>query len=194
MEPLCSLQLKELTMKLIMLMALTQAARVQTLHLLMLENISIGKDSICVWLGDNIKQCRPKFNVQFVKFKAYPKDKRLCVYETLKMYIEKTEHLRNGVDHMNGNLLISFVKPHKPVTKDTISRWIRSMLCMSGVDTRMYTAGSVRPAAASKAKSMALPITHIMAKAGWSRATTFAKHYDKEIVHDIDTFQDAVLG
>lgn len=73
MEPLCSLQLKELTMKLIMLMAFTQAARVQTLHLLMLENISIGKDSICVWLGDNIKQCRPKFNVQFMKFKAYPK-------------------------------------------------------------------------------------------------------------------------
>ena len=37
-----------------MLIALTQAARVQTVHLLMLKNISIGKDSICVWLGDNI--------------------------------------------------------------------------------------------------------------------------------------------
>lgn len=49
MVPLCSLQLKELTLKLIMLMTLMQAARVQTLHLLMFENkISIGKDSLCL--------------------------------------------------------------------------------------------------------------------------------------------------
>ena len=67
------------------------------------------------------------------------------------------------------------------------------MLNRSGVDTRKYSIGSVWPAAASKAKTMAVPITHIMAKAGWSRETTFAKHYDKEIIQELDTFQEAVL-
>ncbi|MPC60649.1 hypothetical protein E2C01_054704 [Portunus trituberculatus] len=62
---------------------------------------------------------------------------------------------------------------------------------MSGVDTDKYSAGSVRPAAVSKAKAMAVPIKHIMAKAGWSREATFAKYYNKIIpVHD--PFQDAV--
>ena len=192
MSPLHTLSLKELTLKLVMLMTLTQATRVQTLHLLILKDI-ISKKSICVWLGSNIKQYRPKFNVQFIKFQAYEKDKSLCVRETLKMYIERTESLRSKVAQEDRKLLISFIKPHKNVSKDTIARWIKKVLNMSRVDTTKYTAGSIRPAAASKAKAMAVPITHIMAKAGWSRESTFAKHYDKNITQDIDQFQEAVL-
>ena len=88
---------------------------------------------------------------------------------------------------------MSFIKPHKNVTKDIIATWIRTVLHISAVNTTKYLAGSVRPAAASKAKAMAVPITHMMAKAGWSRETTFAKCYDKEIVMEVDTFQEAVL-
>lgn len=40
---------------------------------------------------------------------------------------------------------------------------------------------------------MAVPVTHIMAKAGWSKEATFAKYYDKEIVPERDVFQEAVL-
>lgn len=194
LEPLCTLTLKELTLKLVMLMALTQAARVQTLHLLVLDNICIGETSICVSLGDNIKQCRPKYNVQLVKFTAYAKDRRLCVCETLKMYIEKTAQFRPGAAQGTGPLFLSIVRPHKPVTRDTIARWIRLMLHRSGVDTRMYSASSVRHAAASRAKAKAVPITIILEKAGWSRETTFARHYDKEVLGDIDVFQEGVLG
>lgn len=109
------------------------------------------------------------------------------------MYLARTEKLRSMVDQENGKLLVSFIKPHKNVTKDTIARWIRTVLHMSGVNTEKYSAGSVRPAAASKAKAMAVPITHIMAKAGWSREATFAKYYDKQIVSELDMFQEAVL-
>ena len=193
MEPLCSLPLKDLTLKLVMLMALTQAARVHTLHLLLLWDVRIGKDSICVWLGGNIKQCRPKFSVRFVTFQAYATDKRLCVCETLKMYIARTEELRGVAVRENEKLLLSFIKPHKHVTRDTVARWIRTVLHMSGVDTDKYSAGSVRPAAASKAKAMAVPLQLILAKAGWSREATFAKYYDKEIVPALDPFQEAVL-
>ncbi|XP_042877619.1 uncharacterized protein LOC122256772 [Penaeus japonicus] len=98
MCPLHSLSLKDLTLKLVMLLALTQAARVQTLHLLILKAIIIGKDFICMWLAGNVKQCRPKFNVQFIKVKAYEKDKNLCAFETLKIYISRTKHLRSNVD------------------------------------------------------------------------------------------------
>lgn len=178
--------------KLVMLMALTQAARVQTLHCLLLRDIRIGQDSVCVLLGENIKQCRPKFNVRFVTFQAYSTDKTLCVCETLKMYIARTKEFRSVENRVNGKLFLSFIKPHKQVTKDTVARWIRTVLIMSDVDTEKYSAGSVRPAAASKAKATAVPITHIMTKAGWSREATFAKYY-KKIVPFHDPFQDVVL-
>lgn len=106
----------------------------------------------------------------------------------------RTQDLRQGDKHKDAKLFISFSKPHNAVSKDTIARWIKSMLCMSGVDTTKFKAGSVRPAAASKAKALAVPVTCIMQKAGWSRETTFAKYYDKHIATNSDLFQDAVLG
>ena len=117
----------------------------------------------------------------------------MCVCETLKKYIARTEEFRNSAIQEDGKLLLSFIKPHKYVTRDTVARWIRTVLSLSGIDSSQYSAGSVRPAAASKAKAMAVPIEHIMARAGWSRASTFAKFYDKEIVQSHDLFQDAVF-
>lgn len=174
-------------------MALTQAARVQTLHLLVLSGIIMGQDYISVQLGGNIKQCRPNYNIQRVKFFAYSKDASLCVCQTLQTYIKVTEEFWQVNNQKENKLLLSFIKPHKNVSKDTIARWIKTMLNMSGVDTSKFTAGSVRPAAASKAKAMAVPLTCIMAKAGWSSETTFAKYYNKQIVTGSDPFQDAIL-
>ncbi|MPC72524.1 hypothetical protein E2C01_066834 [Portunus trituberculatus] len=93
MDPLHSLSLKDLSFKLVMLMALMQAASVQTLHLLMLRNIAFGEDSISVLLRGNIKQCWPKFNVRTIEFRAYTQDNTLCVYMNSKECIERTENL-----------------------------------------------------------------------------------------------------
>ena len=67
------------------------------------------------------------------------------------------------------------------------------MLGLAGIDTTMFTAGSVRPTAASKAKALAVPINCIMARAGWTQEATFAKFYDKQIVNSSDPLQDSVL-
>ena len=112
---------------------------------------------------------------------------------TLRKYIEETDKLRRVAQTKGDKLFISFVKPHGVVSKDTLARWLKTMLTMSGVDTTRFTAGSVRPAAASKAKAMAVPVECIMAKAGWSRETTFATYYDKHIVTGSDRFQEAIL-
>ena len=193
MFPLHTLTLKELTLKLVMLMALTQAARLQALQLLLLRDMLISEHSISVQLGGILKQSRPNFNINRVTFHHYPKDPRLCVCTTLLRYTDTTKDLRKGEMHTDARLLISFIKPHKSVAKDTIARWVRTMLCMSGIDVAKFSAGSVRPAAVSKAGVAAVPVACIMAKAGWSRESTFAKYYNKNIVAACDPFQDAVL-
>ena len=113
--------------------------------------------------------------------------------KTLLAYLARTKEFRQSEQQKHAKLFISFNKPHAAVSKDTIARWVKLMISMAGVDTTVFKAGSVRPAAASKAKAMAVPVTCIMQKAGWSRETTFARFYDKPIVTNCDLFQDAVL-
>ena len=69
----------------------------------------------------------------------------------------------------------------------------RTVLDMVGIDTKLFTAGSVRPAAALRAKALAVPVSAILARAGWTHVSTFARYYNKEIVNNSDTFQGAVL-
>ncbi|MPC64887.1 hypothetical protein E2C01_059009 [Portunus trituberculatus] len=124
-----------------------------------MKGLCMEQDFISVPLSGNIKQCRPQFNVRMIKFQAYPKDATLCVCVTLRQYLERTEALKQTTVQEHDSLLISFIKPHKGVTQDTIARWIKTMLDKSGVDTTKFTAGSVCAAATSKAKAMAVLLT-----------------------------------
>lgn len=150
-------------------------------------------NTISVQLGGTLKQSRQNFNINRITFHHYHQDPSLCVCTTLLKYINVTEGLRKDAMHADARLLISFIKPHKAVAKDTIARWLRTLLGMSGIDVSKFSAGSVRPAAASKARAAAVPVACIMAKAGWSRESTFAKYYNKNIVDTSDLFQNAVL-
>ena len=61
--PLHTLTLKEITLKLVMLMALTEAARIHYLHILTLSDIDCEKHFTPLQLGGNFTQCRPRFNI-----------------------------------------------------------------------------------------------------------------------------------
>lgn len=103
-------------------MALTQAASVQTLHSMMLRNVSMGENYISLFLGGHLKQCHPKFKVRMVKFHAYAPDARLCVVLTLNEYIMRTEILRKDFGNDNKKLLISLIKSHWHVSRDKVAR------------------------------------------------------------------------
>ena len=109
-------------------------------------------------------------------FKPYTYDSQLCVVKCLRQYMKLTSELRNGADQ----LWLSYQKPHHPASKDTVSRWIKEFLKISGIDISSYGAHSTR-AASSPAASSSLTISHqtIMNAAGWARESTFRKFYDK---------------
>lgn len=67
-DPLHSLSVKELTLKLVMLMAQTQVTRVQTLHLLLLKGISLGEDSISVVWGVILNNPDPSSTFRWLGF------------------------------------------------------------------------------------------------------------------------------
>ena len=189
LSPVKKLTLKELSLKLVMLIALTNAARVQTKHLLSVNNFTKFKSEFVFKLDNVLKQSRPGFDCSVLKLKAYPPDRRLCVYTVIKEYLVRTKDIREKSEN---KLLLSYIRPYKSVSRDTISRWIKMVMTRSGIDTNIYGSHSVRSASTSKAKLKMVPIADIINKAGWSRQSTFAKFYDKEI-QERDRFEEAVL-
>ncbi|CAG2254245.1 unnamed protein product [Mytilus edulis] len=171
LSPVNMLTLQEVTLKLVMLIALTNATRVQTLKFLSVDCMEKLRDEFVFHLDVLLKQSRPGYKNPDVKLRAFPPDRRLCVYTVLKEYIKRTEILRVHTKQ----LLISYIKPHKAVTCSTISRWIKVVLQKSGIDTRQFSAHSVRSAATSKAKLYNVSLADIMSKAEYHLAFIIKK-------------------
>ncbi len=86
-------------------------------------------------LADGIRHSvRPGYKSPIVKLPAFPENQDLCVVSTLTEYLRRTEPIRG--EHKQ--LLLSHTKPHKPVSVDTISWWIKLVLSNSGIDTKHF--------------------------------------------------------
>ena len=72
-----------------------------------------------LFIPDKLKTVRPGHHLPPLELKAY-KDVELCVVSHLRQYIKLTENLRKGDDKQ---LFLSYVKPHKPISTSTLSRW-----------------------------------------------------------------------
>ena len=112
-----------LTLKFKMLLCLVTAQRSQTLHLLKLSNMISEGQNIIFTISDLLKQSSVRIKAPIIKLRPYA-DKTLCVTTALHEYLSRTNDLQNQVD----NLFISYARAHLAVTKNTINRWIKSML------------------------------------------------------------------
>ena len=105
----------------------------------------------------------------------FPEEPSLSVTVHLREYLKRTSSYRGE----NTQLFLSYIKPFKPISKDTLSRWIKEILKATGINTDKYSLHSTRAASTSKCRSKGLQIDEIMKTAGWSNAGTFARFYRK---------------
>ena len=87
------------------------------------------------------------------------------------------------------------MKQHKAASKSTVSRWVKMVLLKAGIDPS-FGPHSTRTASTSKAKlgGGGISLETIMKTAGWSSSSVFAKFYDKPVVTQLQTVQDAILS
>ena len=187
LNPVEKLELKTLTLKLIMLISLVSAQRGQSLHILDIAYMKETHDGFEFLLSEHIKQSRPSYKAPSIILKAYPADSSLCVVNCLKEYLKRTKPLRGS----ETKLFISFIKPYKKVSRETISRWIRSVMETAGVDTKVFKPHSTRAAAPSKAKAACVPVHDILRTAGWSSSRCFDLFYNKPV--ESSNFASAIL-
>lgn len=189
LSPLETLSLKQLSEKLIILLALVTAHRVQTFSLINLDNIANTPSGVHIKIPDLIKTSAPGRYQPLLVLPYFFERPELCVAKTLQFYLSYTEKLKN-----TNRLFITLNKPHKAVTSQTLSRWIKSVFLACGLDLQQFTAHSTRHAATSAAYLKGVPIDIIRQTAGWTKnSQVFSKFYNKPIMSKSDTFASAVL-
>ena len=188
LSPAAKLNLINLSIKTVALILILTGQRGQSLHLLDIRNVTVSSGYIKFKFGDILKTSRPGYQQGEITVKAYAPDRRLCLVTVVKEYLEKTKQLRKDTTAM----FISTTKPHKKVSRDTISRWFKVAMTKAGLDMSLFTAHSVRSASTSAAGRANVPLQTILKTAGWSRQTTFSKYYEKPLQKTTD-FGDAVI-
>jgi hypothetical protein len=184
-----SMSLKDLSLKLVALLALTSFHRGSKLHALNSHFMSVFSDRIEFLFNKNFKHSKQgKTEPPSIFFKFSP-NRLLCPKACIQDYLKSTGQWRNPSD---GSLFISFVNPHKPVTKQSLTRWLKQSLVSAGINSH-YTSHSTRSAASSKARAGGISIPDILAKGNWTNRTTFEKFYNKNIDAPSRNLQISVL-
>ena len=184
------LSLEKLSMKLVTLLALVTGHRPQTLSLIDIRNIKREGNLIEIKIPSRIKTSGVNKKQPMLVLPFYSKNNKICVAAALEAYIDISKELRMT----ETTLFISYKKPHKAVGTQSLSRWIKNILKMSGINTDIFSAYSTRHAATSAVKRKGISIDMIKKTAGWTKnSETFAKFYNLEVAKANDVFARTIL-
>lgn len=182
-----SLDIKRLSLKTVGLLALTSGQRAQTLANVMISNMKWGNEVQIVFTA-MLKTTKPN-NPNPVVSLPKIENKKVCVFDSLRAYIDRTAVFRGSHD----NLFLGITKPHKPVITQTISKWLVSILNLAGIDTANYQGHSFRHAATSKVASRGVSVDKILKHVGWSESSSvFGRFYNRPI--DQNEFVQNILS
>ena len=189
MYPLENLSFIDLSLKIVMLMTLLTGQRGQTIHSLYVNDVVVSALVVKIVYSSMLKTTRPGYHLADTIIQCY-KDPALCLVKTLSRYIEMSSVIKN----INSDKLsIITMKPHKGVPRDTIRRWLKTVMKDSGIDVAIFTPHTNRAAATSAAKQAGVTITDIMQCAGWTNAQTFHRYYGKLISQSKSVFSARIL-
>lgn len=170
-HPMSSLSLKNLTLKTVALIALSSSDRGQSIHMASTKNMIISPNKVEFLIKDRIKTTR-KVLKPFVITCVSTEDDSLNVCEYVKYYLEKTKGFRQNYE----KLFLSWCSK-RPVTKQSIARWLVEVLKLSGINTSIFRAHSFRGASLSYALEKGASIQQIISAGNWSNETTFRRFY-----------------
>lgn len=106
----------------------------------------------------------------------------------------RKEAIDQGYDKPN-QLFLSYVTK-KPVSKQTISRWLKEVLKIANINTGIYSAHSFRGASLSHALNKGAKMEDIIRHGDWTNARTFKTYYNKPLEENpsTSTVQNLILN
>ena len=182
LEEIDTSSLKSLTHKVVMLLALSTAQQAQTLSRIKISNIKKIIAGLEIRIPEFLKCSGVGRNQPILQLPLFTNKEQLCIVSMVLLYIERTKNIRNEIEE----LFISISRPWRPISSETISRWLKVCLQKSRIDdVSIFSGHSTRHASSSKARDIGIDIETIRRTAGWSqRSQTFARFYQRPIVTD----------
>ena len=185
-----SLNLKDLTLKTVTLLALITAQRSQTLAKISIKNIQETETGMEIIIHEKIKTSAPGRPSPILLIPRCNIRKNLCIYTCISTYLRATRNIRGDYD----SLFIAMKSPFKPVGSQTIARWIKETLNLAGIDTKVFSGHSTRHAATSAALSRGVDLEVIKKAAGWTKdSRIFFQFYNRPITRNEASFAQAIL-
>ncbi|XP_050316136.1 uncharacterized protein LOC126750536 isoform X1 [Anthonomus grandis grandis] len=188
--PLENLSIDKLTIKLVTLMAITTAHRVQTLSKITLNNIFRSTDKIEIRISEKIKTSGPNKLQPTLVFPYFKEKLEICVATTIYFCIQKTSLQRGKIN----NIILTHKKPFHAASCQSISRWIKAGLKNSGINIERFSSHSVRHASTSSALRCGVNVNTIKNTAGWSlESEVFLKFYNRPVGEPNEIFANTIL-
>ena len=184
-EPLSKASLKLNTLKTVFLIAITSFRRCGDLQSLRIgeKSVSVQKKGVTFIRHGLAKQDRlSHFGVK-VFIPAFKQNKLLDPKRALYYYLKKTENFRKGPDGYDETALFLATKePHKPVSAQTVSKWIVKVIKMA-YDGKISNikAHSTRAIGPSWAAYNGASMKSILEVADWSKESTFTRFYLRDL-------------
>ena len=168
--------LKDITIKLATVLALLSVQRVHTLSLIDFKSIQFLSSAtyLHVYADLKVARSRPSF---VITLPALSETDPLQSASLLQWYLAMTVKFR--LSEISTALFLSYVPPHRPVSTDTLARWIKDSLSRAGIDISVFGAHSVRSASASAARANGAALDSILSAGDWSGVRTYNKHYQR---------------
>ena len=170
------LSLRDLGFKVALLILLITGHRGQTILALKIDSMELSTREAVFDLQTLLKSNRMGDPLSTVTLQQFKDNKKLCVVRAIRQYIKITKDIRKS-----SQLLISYIHPNGPISRDTLARWTVRLLGKAGVNTGKYASHSTRGAVASNARTLGVSVKTILACAGWKTSLSFAKHYNKKV-------------
>ena len=207
-EPLESVDLKILSLKTVLLVALTTTKRVSDIGALSVapECMRFRGDGGKVWLKPNVKFLPKTLRIvdtptELAAFHPPPfeteEDRRLnglCPVRAMRLYKQRTQAVRS-----TNQLFISYDTRQKgsAVARSTLSRWIVEAISLAYTSAGVpvpegLKAHSTRAVASSWAFARGASVQEVCLAANWSSPTTFAVFYSLDVA--ASSVPHAVLG
>ena len=174
-----------------MLMGLVTIDRQSELKLLRVSKgyMACSSSKYVFSLKDTVKHSKSGRPTPHIEVFEFPENKTVCPVRALNADIRLTKGWRLG----EAQLFVSFIAPHKKVSKSTIARWLKDTLRLTGVDTGTFQAHSIRAASSSKSHNKGLSANDILKQGNWSRESTWQRFYHKEVRSATKDFQNTLL-
>ena len=167
LPPLSEISLKTLSLKLGVLMALSNADRSSDLQALDLKFRTFVPGGVEFAIPGLTKTRRAGHPPCVTFYAEFHQDTRLCPVTVLREYERRTGKFRRDTSEtVRERDPLSFLKPFKPVTSTTIARWLKNAMSQAEIDTSVFKAHSTRAASASAASHAEASMREIMGSVG----------------------------